>query len=71
MTFKPDPANLTRRRDRKSREEAWLIFYDGYVHVGTIGLRSQSGGHSPLALAMRILSRQQPRRRHQWHRRRF
>jgi hypothetical protein len=40
MTFKPDPANLTRRRDRKSREEAWLIFYDGYVHVGTIGLRS-------------------------------
>jgi hypothetical protein len=30
---------LTRRRDRQSHQEAWLIYYDD-VHVGTIGLRS-------------------------------
>ena len=32
-------AALTRRRDRKTSQEAWLIYY-GDVHVGTIGLRS-------------------------------
>jgi hypothetical protein len=31
---------LTRRRDPDAREETWRIFYDGDVHVGTIGLRS-------------------------------
>jgi hypothetical protein len=30
---------LTRRRDRQSSREIWLIYY-GDVHVGTIGLRS-------------------------------
>jgi hypothetical protein len=32
--------SLTHRRDPDSREEAWRIFYDGDVHVGTIGMRS-------------------------------
>jgi len=38
--------SLTHRRDPDSREEAWRIFYDGDVHVGTIGMRSgnPSGG---------------------------
>jgi hypothetical protein len=31
---------LTRRRDPDAREETWRVFYDGDVHVGTIGLRS-------------------------------
>jgi hypothetical protein len=58
---------LTRRRDPDSREEAWLIFY-GDVHVGTIsmGSGSPSGG-----LALRLLSRQQSRRRHRWDRDKF
>ena len=30
---------LTRRRDRDARQEAWLVYY-GDVHVGTIGIRS-------------------------------
>jgi hypothetical protein len=30
---------LSRRRDRQSSQEAWLVHY-GDVHVGTIGLRS-------------------------------
>jgi hypothetical protein len=31
---------LTRRRDRNANQETWLIFYDGDVRVGSIGLRS-------------------------------
>ena len=30
---------LTRRRDRQSSQETWLVYY-GDVHVGTIGQRS-------------------------------
>jgi hypothetical protein len=31
---------LTRRRDQDTREECWLIYYYGDVHVGTIAIRS-------------------------------
>jgi hypothetical protein len=47
---------LTRRRDRQSREEAWLIYYSD-VHVGTIDLRSGNPATSgSMGLVVWILS---------------